>query len=218
MKALEAEEKSIKDSYDNRVNAINDYYDDIDAAERQQERTDKLADLQKEEAKYANAATREGKERLQKIRDEIKDINKETEKAIRDTEKKKELDKAEADRDTLEEDRLRRLEVLNEDYKNLDKAQKEMLDNISSYANESADAIDKVTAKIKTMLQVLSGIRISGQTSSKTGTDKAVSGSIIVNVNDYGAKNISNKEEAIDYVNELFTAAENAARQWGIAL
>ncbi len=98
---LSEEEQNIKDSYDSRVQAIEDYYDEIDLKERQEERASELSDLLKEEEKYKNAATREGKARLEKIRDEIEAINKEAEQEAREMEKQKEIDRATAARDAL---------------------------------------------------------------------------------------------------------------------
>ena len=211
--ALAEEQDAIKDSYDERKQAIEDYYDEIEQTEKRQDRAAKLSDLLKEEAKYQLAATKEGKERLQKIRDEIAGINQETAKELRDTEKKKKLSEAEAERDRLEEDRLRRMEVLNEDYKNLDTAQKTLLSNISTYAAISAGAIELVTKKIRDWVQVLSGLKVTN-TKSTTSTGGVTTGANFT-VNDYGDKNFNTNGEAIDYTKELANSIEDAARVIG---
>lgn len=211
--ALANEEKSIKDSYDKRKQAIEDYYDDIDRKEKQQDRQKKLSELLADEAKYQNAATKDGKERLKRIRDEISGINKEIDKEVREVEKKKKLSEAEAERDRLEEDRMKRIVALNEEYKNLDTAQKTMLSKISEYATVSAGAIDAVTKKIQAMVQALTNVKVP--TKSGTNTSGTLGSNTVVNVTDNGAKYINSKSEAVDYTKELFNAAEDAIRIWG---
>lgn len=207
--ALAKEEDAINDSYSKRIKGIEDYYDSIELAETREERASELSELLKEEEKYQNAATKDGKAKLSKIRDEIKAINKEAEQEARDLEKQAEIDKATADRDALEEDRLRRLNILNGEYVDLDTTQKNLLENISEYAATSAGAIEKVTEKIKLMVEAISNI-------NDISTSNSLSGNNSVTINDYGDKIITSKDEAVDYVNELYGAAENTARMWGV--
>jgi chromosome segregation ATPase len=207
--ALAEEEKSIKDSYDARKKAIEDYYDEIDREEKQQDRTERLKELQKEEEKYENAATREGQDRLKRIRDEIKSINRDIEKEQRNVEKQKKLSEVDAETDKLEADRLRKLEILNEDYSRLDTAQKTILSNISEYAFISAGAIEEVTKKIQTMVQALSNIQIPNGTNTQTAGASSINGGTSISVNDYGPKIINSRDEAIDYTQELFNTALN---------
>lgn len=209
--ALDKEDQSIKDSYDARKTAIEDYYDDIDREERQQDREEKLSELLAEEEKYQNAATKEGQDRLKKIQDEIKSINQETEKELRETEKKKELSEADAERDSLEEERLRKLEVLNEDYNKLDEAQKTVLSNISEYASISAGAIEEVTRKIQAMVQAISNLKISSSTNTQAAGNTLVGGTNVT-VNDYGNKFMNGLGEVIDYTKELFDTAMNLSK------
>jgi tape measure domain-containing protein len=207
--ALVDEEKNIKDSYDARKKAIEDYYDEIDREEKQQDRAEKLKELLDAEEKYENAASREGQDRLKRIRDEIKSINQDIAKEHRAAEKKKELSEVDAERDSLETERLRKLEILNEDYNKLDLAQKTILSNISDYAFISASAIEEVTKKIQTMVQEITKLQIpSGAMAQESGATPTGGGTNI-HVNDYGDKIINSKDEAIDYTQELFNTALN---------
>jgi tape measure domain-containing protein len=206
--ALTQEENNIRDSYDKRKKAIEDYYGEIDREENRQDRAERLNELLEEEEKYQSAATKEGRDRLKSIQDEIKSINRETEKDLRDTEKKKELEKVEAERDSLEAERLRKLEELNEDYNKLDNAQKSVLSNISEYAFVSAGAIEEVTKKIQAMVQAIANIKIPTGTGSFAAGGSS-SGGTNLQVNDYGNKIFNNLDEVVDYTHELLNAANN---------
>lgn len=205
---LDKEEESIKNSYNDRKKAIEDYYDDIEKQEDRQDRSEKLSDLLEEEEKYQNAATKEGREHLKSIQDEIKSLNREIEKDVRDTEKQKALGEAELERDQLEEERLRKLEVLNEDYTRLDTAQKTLLSNISEYAFISAGAIEEVTKKIQAMVLAMANIKVPAQAAA-AGNGNSAAGSTSIQLNDYGNKIFNGNGEAIDYTQELLNAAKN---------
>lgn len=207
-KILEQEKKDIEDSYDKRKQAIEDYYDEIDRAEKQADRVQDLKELRAEEAKYANAATTEGKARLKKIQEEIEKINDDIAKDAREAEKKMKLSKAEKERDEAEAERLKKVEQLNRDYENLDTAQKKLLDSISNYAVTSAGAIEEVTKRIQAMVQAFSGTGISTSVSTAKSS---------FTLNDYGSKNFNNLGQVVNYKSELAGAIINAARILGVS-
>jgi chromosome segregation ATPase len=209
--ALEKEKTAIQDSYEARKKAIDDYYDEIEAQENRQDRSDKLADLQQEEAKYANAATKEGRDKLKQIQDEIKDVNKEIAKDLRDTEKKKKLDEAEQERDQLEAERLKKLDSLNEDYNNLDSAQKSLLDNISKYASISAGAIETATKKIQEMVQELSKVKMPSVTGTQTSGNSSTGGAK-VNFYNYGPNYLNGVDDIQDFGNEIIALGDGNSR------
>jgi hypothetical protein len=191
-----------KDKLDARKRAIEDYYDELDLKDKQTERAEKLAELQKQEAIYQGAATREGKERLKKIQDEIKGLNKETVKEAREIEKNG------------------KLRVVQDDYDKLDSKQKELIKNISKYASESADAIETITKRIQDMLAAVTQASAAAvPTGTQTaGTTPGAGGVISVNYNDYGAKQFADNSDIKDFGGEIVNGAKNAAAAKGVRL
>lgn len=160
-KAIEEEAKAEKKAYDERRKAIEEYYDMIDRAERQQERSTRLSELYRLEQIYQNAVTLEGKNKLKEIREEIAKLNKEAEKEQRELEKKSRLEALEREYEQAEEERARRLEAINKEYENLDNKQKILLENIASYAALSAGALEEITNRIRNMINAISNPDLS---------------------------------------------------------
>ncbi len=99
-KRLSLAQSYLDDYYDKRTKEVNNYYDSLDEAETKETRSKNLSDLQAQEAIYANAATKAGREKLQSIRDQIAEIKKEEEKEQREKEKQAKLDAIESEKST----------------------------------------------------------------------------------------------------------------------
>lgn len=151
-KAIEDEADADKKRFDARKKAIEDEYAIIDRQEKQAERNAELSDLQRQEALYQNAVTKEGKERLEKIREEIDKLNKEAAKEERDIEKNNRLDALEQEQVQAEENRKKRLEEISQEYANLDETQKSLMENIANYATAAAGTLEVATEKVRALI------------------------------------------------------------------
>jgi tape measure domain-containing protein len=152
---IEKESEYDKKKYDARKKQIEDEYNLIEQKEKQNDRNTELADLTRQESLYQNAVTKEGKDRLNKIKEEIANLNKEAEKEQRDIEKKNKLDALEEQQTQAEEDRKARLDALSDEYTKLDDKQKELLKNIGDYASLAAGKIEDVTKKVVALVDTI---------------------------------------------------------------
>lgn len=105
----ELNEQAISDYYDAqkkeldiRRKAIEEKYALEEKLENREERGKKLSDLRAQLAKYEGAVTIEGKRKLQEIRDQIAEIEKQQRKEEREAEKQAELDAVDRQSEALE--------------------------------------------------------------------------------------------------------------------
>lgn len=233
------EEKRLSD----KKKALEKEYSDIEFAEESKDRQTELQKLYAQEAKYANAATKEGQEKLDSIREQIKSLQKEDTKANREREKsdreaaidqeiQANKDKYDTLRKDLEESEKKMLaasaEFTNESLNQLTKAGNNLSDTllgiISSTDKKTSEMIQSGLNNLKGMLteyqKMLDSVSVSanGQISGITPSLSAVNGKstdISVTINDYGNKNINGVKGALDYGKELGTAAVNTVRSIG---
>lgn len=86
----------LEEMADEATEAINAYYDAIEEREKEVDRNDRLKELMAQEAAYQNAATEEGRKKLEEIQEEIEELEKEKLEALREKEKETELAAVEA--------------------------------------------------------------------------------------------------------------------------
>ena len=172
--AIEDEAEADKKKYDARKKAIEEEYQLLDRQEKQAERNADLAELQAQEEKFQGAATKEGKERLKKIREEIDNLNKEAAKEQRDIEKNNRLDALEQEQIQAEENRKKRLEEISQEYANLDEQQKSLMENIANYASLASGTLEAATAKVKALLDAVNQATATNSKNSQTINQKNV--------------------------------------------
>lgn len=216
-------------------------YSDKEKALRDSERATELSTLYEQEKKYANAATKEGQDKLKSIRDDIAKLQKEAEQERLDAEKESKKAAIE-DEIKANQDKYKQLRA------DLEVSQREMLAAATKYAADanaeltkgandiagslqnvmkqfdidSTNLVKKGMEKLKQLVdeyrKIMDSISMNPLTAPSAGGKAAVAASqknVSVTVNDYGNKIISAKDEAVDYTKELFNAGFNAARTAG---
>lgn len=86
----------LEEMADEATEAINAYYDAIEEREKEVDRNDRLKELMAQEAAYQNAATEEGRKKLEEIQEEIEELEKEKLEALREKERETEIAAVEA--------------------------------------------------------------------------------------------------------------------------
>lgn len=238
----ETERKLEEERLYEQLRALDKEYDEklrrIEAENREAD----LQSLYEQERRYANAATREGQERLKEIRRRIADLEAEAER-------ERLLAEKEARREAIE----REIEATQDRYRKLteelESEKEEMLAAAQDYAKEAVKILSDSQVEIASeMAKIIQQFDTDSQNLIKKGLDKlrqlvqgyktvmeeitftpgislagagAGAGTAIganninVTVNDYGDKNITSKDELVDYAKELFDVAASAARIWG---
>jgi hypothetical protein len=239
-KQYDTERELEEDRLNEKLRALDKEYAE---KERQLDAESRKADLEslyEQEKRYANAATKEGQERLADIRKRIADLQaeelkeqwraeKESRKEAIEQEIKENQERYKRLNAELESEKEQllaaALEYAKEANKVLTDGQMEiaesLTDVIRKFDIESGNLIKQGMDKLRNLVQgyksiveELSLVPALNLTGAGTGAAKGVS-SISVTVNDYGDKNINSKDEAVDYTKELFDTAESTVRIWG---
>jgi len=229
---IEAEYEAEEERLRKQLDEIDREYREAEEEKKAKELSEKLKKLKEEEQKYLYAQTREGREKLLSIQEEIADTQEEIEEMR--IEKEKQMRKDEIQQ---------QIEDLKSRYKSqkeeLEKQREEMLSQTSKFAQDIAkeqeNASKSMADTVSTMFQnwqrqnesffetslrklqefvtkyrnLMSQISFGG-TSAVAGI--AGNSNVVVNVSDNGDKYIYNKDEAIDYTKELFDMAKNTMR------
>lgn len=222
------------------LEAIDKEYEAQDMADRKQERNSQLKELRQQEKMYLNAATQEGQNRLKDIQNKIKGLINEGEKEQLELEKEQRKediqkaieankDKYDTMRDDLEKSQQEMLSVTGayaaESKNIMTTAAGEVSDSLAliykqfqdNNDNMMQEGLSKLRAFIEEYKKQLSsamlnsGLDLPATLGNAGGTSKQTN----IILNDYGAKNINSKDEAIDYAEELMNAAQNALRSIG---
>lgn len=237
------EEKQEEKRLSDKKKALEKEYSDLEFAEESQDRQSELQKLYAQESRYIGAVTKEGQEKLNSIREQIKNLQKEDTKANRDKEKsdreaaidqeiQANKDKYDTLRKDLEESEKKMLaasaEFTNESLKQLTSAGNSLsdtlLDIISSTDKKTSEMIQTGLNNLKGMLteyqKMLDSVSVSanGQISGvapSLSTVNSKNKDISVTINDYGSKNINGVKGTLDYGKELGTAAVNTVRSIG---
>jgi hypothetical protein len=241
-KQYETERSLEDDRLNEKLKALDKEYAEKERQLDAESRKTDLESLYEQEKRYANAATREGQEKLADIRKRIADLQadelkeqwraeKESRKEAIEQEIKDNQEKYKKLNEALETEKEQMLaaavEYAKEANKVLTDGQNEIAASLSNvikqFDTESASLIKQGMDKLRQLVQgyksimeeisLVPNINLAGA-GSGTGAAKGV-GSISVTVNDYGDKNINSKDEAVDYTKELFDTAEATARAWG---
>lgn len=238
-KQYDTEEDMENDRLNAKLKALNKEYSDKERALESANRTDDLQSLYEQERRYANAATKEGQDRLAEIRRQIADLK--TEEAKESLEAEKEQRKAAIEQEIL--DNREKYRKLNEelDYEKnamlasaLDfakKANDSLVEGQSAIANSLtnvmknfdiqstnliSNGLDKLKQLIEGYKQIMDNISLvpNFQLAGAGGANVNVSGKsgATVTINDYGDKILSGVDDIQDYGKELVTGAQNAAR------
>lgn len=239
-KQYDTERELEEDRLNEKLRALDKEYAE---KERQLDAENRKADLEslyEQEKRYANAATREGQERLADIRKRIADLQadelkeqwraeKESRKEAIEQEIKDNQERYKRLNAELESEKEQllaaALEYAKEANKVLTDGQMEiaesLTDVIRKFDSESSNLIKQGMDKLRNLVQgyksiveELSLVPALNLAGAGTGAAKGAS-SISVTVNDYGDKNINSKDEAVDYTKELFDTAESTVRIWG---
>jgi chromosome segregation ATPase len=244
-KKYDWEESQEEQRLNKQLSDIEKEYAAKEDAIAQQDRQNELQDLYAQEKKYINAATKEGKDRLKDIQDQIKNLQREDQKAAIDKEKenRKSAIEQEIQDNKNKYDRLRA---------DLDASQQQMLAASTEFAKElSAEMSNSGSQIAQIMSNIIKGFDDSTTNLIKSGLEKVkklisdyqnamstlvikpsvevagVSGSmslsksqapgkqIVVNITDNGDKNINGVDETLDYTKELGNSAVNALRSVG---
>lgn len=246
---IDSKETEIKASRDadlqklkDKKEAIEKEYAQIDDLAKERERSKKLAELRAEESIRINAVTKEGLEELEKIREDIADIEADVEQERLETEKEAKLDaldktisETENKYDKMISDlKSLRKQMEKETYSLAANVKDSMIDAQQSVANTLLDITQNTTSKISDLIQSTIKKTTQLQTSLKTGNitpnitntptqtkywelDKndrnyTEDRTMVVNINDSGDKILNGVDDIRDYGSELVTAALNAGR------
>jgi hypothetical protein len=241
-KQYATEEELENDRLNKKLKDLDKEYRDKENALKAADRNNELQSLYAEEKKYQNAATKAGQDKLKEIRDRIAALNKETTQDALDAEKQSRQD---AINQAIEDNKTKYKklnDVLDTEGKALiaasatyaKQSNDEIIKGQSTIANslksiminfdkDSTNLITKGMENLKKLIdgykKIMDGFSMSPmdyKPSAESGTVAAKQAQgVTVNVNDYGAKIINSKDEAIDYTKELFATAKNAARTAG---
>jgi hypothetical protein len=238
-KQYDWEEEQERDALNQKLAALDKEYAAKESKLRAKDRKEELNSLYAEEKKYLNAATEEGKNRLKQIQDDIKRLNREGEKDRMEEEKasreeaiKKEIkdnqEKYKTLKDSLDTSQKEMLAAASEFAKESDTL---MTDATNSFGdsllrmfklfdtnNDSLmkQGLDKLRSFAAEYSKIMNSLQLDPSklfTSNNIVTPAAAgAGGNNYIVNDYGAKIINSKDEAIDYTQELFDTAKNLTR------
>lgn len=234
------EEEQEREKLNEKLAALDKEYAAKERTIREEDRETELEGLQEQEKKYLNAATEEGKARLKQIQDDIKRLNRESEKDRMDEEK---ASRKEAIEQEIS-DNAKKYKDLKD---GLETSQTEMLAAATEFAKESNNVLAETTSTLSdSLLGLFKTFDANNDSLMKTGLDKlrsfvneytrlltqiqinpanlagsnnnlsiAAAGAGTSNnfvVNDYGDKIINSKDEVIDYTQELFNTAKGLTR------
>jgi hypothetical protein len=208
---------------------------------REGERENELGSLYEQERRFRNAATKQGQDHLKDIRNQISELEKESEKERLDAEKES---KKESIEDEIKANQVKYAQLKTD----LEKSGQEMLLTAEAYAHQmgselgkaqstvsdvllnimqdfdvkSTDLISQGMEKLKALIEnykrimesitIQPKLQVAGMPGMTTqGSTSAKNGSSII-INDYGTKNLYGAEDVQDYGSELVTGAENASR------
>ena len=239
-KQYETERSMEDDRLNEKLKALDKEYAEKERQLDAESRKTDLESLYEQEKRYANAATREGQEKLADIRKRIADLQadelkeqwraeKESRKEAIEQEIKENQERYKRLNAELESEKEQllaaALEYAKEANKVLTDGQMEIAESLtdvirkfdiesSNLIKQGMDKLRNLVQGYKSIVEELSLVPALNLTGAGTGAAKGVS-SISVTVNDYGDKNINSKDEAVDYTKELFDTAESTVRIWG---
>lgn len=172
--SINKELEAFKSKYEAQKKAVNDYYDAIEAREKELERAESREELERLRAMYQNSVSLEGQKKLKEIEDDIKELNKEEERIKRQLEQEKVLSELDDAWDTFETKQKRVLDELNEYASNF------------SYAVQSQLATNARTNPNSTMGQIYN--RYFTQTVNNTVTDSVAANILNAYLNNIAIK------------------------------
>lgn len=236
----EWEEQQERDALNKRLAALDKEYAAKERELNAEDREDELDYLLGEEKKYLNAATDEGKSRLKQIQNEIKRLNRDAEREALAEEKANRKEAIEEEisesakkyetlKNNLETSQTEMIAAATQFAKdsndllmgttntfaesllglfrtfdaNNDSMMRSGLDKLRSFVNEYTKLLKEVQLNPASLLGG-GNLQIAPAAGGPAGNNYIV--------NDYGAKIINSRDEAVDYTQELFDTAANLSR------
>lgn len=134
----------VSKAYEKARKEINRYYDDIDKREQQDEYNKQLSDIDSDIERFSNAKTGAGLKQLEELKTQREELVKEMARTERD------YDKASS------------LEVLEEKYTAWQDSQKQVFENVSTYAEDTTNVLISLSQRVSQTISEMNAMANSG--------------------------------------------------------
>lgn len=235
-KQFEEEENLEEERLNDKLKAIDKEYEEIESKEKARERSSDLKELKKQEKYYKNAVTKEGKEKLKSIQDEIAKIEDEQLKEKR--EKEKESRKEAVEKEI--KDNKTKYKKMRED---LETEQKQLLSAAATFTSQSNEMFSSASEILKDSLlksmqefdkqqntMISEGLKklrtfvndykkIASEINGPSTSSSDVNSSGVKNTwifNDNGDKYLEDGDAVNNYGSEIYSGMQNASRKYGV--